>query len=673
MFNNYIITLLLFFASHFLFAQKSDKIVHIASEIEYKCTYQEPRKLWGTTTKTSTFSEIVSGAGFLIGDYIITARHVVTGKMPSQIAKLGKIDFSLKNNKIHSSNCRVRVSSSSFTPTTIYISPDKDIAILKLSKEDSRLLTLKQLSLSSTSPVIEQKVKAWGFPSTVNPQVKTDLLVTSVKNEWFVLDKPLGSGFSGGPVIDSSGVIGIISRSEKKQSRIVKFGQSDIANAILDHYVDGMIISSDQKLTSVIDHETKVYWYRNLIRNDNAQAMYNLGCCFYYGEGVEQDYEVALQWWRKAMACNNSSAIYDLGACYYYGVGVRQSKQRAIYLWLKAANLDNPYAMNFLGNCYYSGEGVRQDYKRAVKWYEKASFFGLQDAKQNLIYCQKNGLESKNKLPQLQLAVQQNIQAMVKVGKTYLHGTKGQRKNYKEAKRWIYKAAKDESPEAQVELAFMFKDQIATIKNDKETIYWLKRSAKQNYDKAYYFLGHMHRGGIGVEKNFKKAMEYFQKAAENKDSTAIALLGLMYQKGEGVKQNLNKALELYQESAKLGDPYAMNLAGDCFFHGIGTGRDYTKAVRWYQKAHRFKNNLASYSLGNCYFSGHGVKKDLEKAIEWWEVSATAGNSIAMKKLASIYKAGKLVTKNMHKAMVWYQKAIDAEDQEVIEKIFGLIE
>ena len=40
--------------------------------------------------------------------------------------------------------------------------------------------------------------------------------------------------------------------------------------------------------------------YRKSAEQGDAEAQYNLGNCYRYGEGVEQNYEKAVEWYRKA-------------------------------------------------------------------------------------------------------------------------------------------------------------------------------------------------------------------------------------------------------------------------------------------------------------------------------------------------------------------------------------
>ena len=97
-----------------------------------------------------------------------------------------------------------------------------------------------------------------------------------------------------------------------------------------------------------------------------TEAQYNLGRCYYNGEGVSQDYTQAVYWWRKAAEQGNAGAQFYLGNAYYFGEGVSADKVQGGYWYRKAAEQGYAAAQNSLGICYYDGIGVSQDYTQTV-------------------------------------------------------------------------------------------------------------------------------------------------------------------------------------------------------------------------------------------------------------------------------------------------------------------
>src|SRR5665647_434751 len=55
------------------------------------------------------------------------------------------------------------------------------------------------------------------------------------------------------------------------------------------------------------------------------EGWYRMGEKYWDGLGVPQDCAEAAKWWRKAAEQNYSKAQYDLGLCYYTGEGIEKN------------------------------------------------------------------------------------------------------------------------------------------------------------------------------------------------------------------------------------------------------------------------------------------------------------------------------------------------------------
>ena len=60
-----------------------------------------------------------------------------------------------------------------------------------------------------------------------------------------------------------------------------------------------------------------------------AIAQYNLGICYYNGNGVTKNYTEAVKCFKKAAEQGYALAQHNLGACYYFGHGVPKSISNA--------------------------------------------------------------------------------------------------------------------------------------------------------------------------------------------------------------------------------------------------------------------------------------------------------------------------------------------------------
>jgi len=116
----------------------------------------------------------------------------------------------------------------------------------------------------------------------------------------------------------------------------------------------------------------------------NADAQYNLGCLHREGTGVPQSYERAAELFQQAAAQGNALAQYNLGCSYRDGRGAPQSYERAAELWKQAAEQGYANAQTCLGCLYLEGQGVSQSYERAAELYQQAAEQGHANSQYNL-------------------------------------------------------------------------------------------------------------------------------------------------------------------------------------------------------------------------------------------------------------------------------------------------
>lgn len=127
-----------------------------------------------------------------------------------------------------------------------------------------------------------------------------------------------------------------------------------------------------------------VKWYRKAAEQGNAYAQYNLGVSYTDGTGVAKDDCEAVKWFRKAAEQGVVKAQYNLGWMYENGCGVTQDESEAAKWYLKSAEQGYADAQYNLGNMYLDGRGVLQYELEAVKWFRKAAEQGNADAKEAL-------------------------------------------------------------------------------------------------------------------------------------------------------------------------------------------------------------------------------------------------------------------------------------------------
>ena len=124
------------------------------------------------------------------------------------------------------------------------------------------------------------------------------------------------------------------------------------------------------------EYAEAVKWLRKAADLGEPNAQYNLGICYYNGQGVKQDFEEAVKWLKKAAGQGVVFAQYNLGVCYYGGQGVKQDFEEAVKWFRLAADQEFPAAQYNLGLCYATGKGVRKDRSEAKKWFRRAAELG---------------------------------------------------------------------------------------------------------------------------------------------------------------------------------------------------------------------------------------------------------------------------------------------------------
>jgi len=99
------------------------------------------------------------------------------------------------------------------------------------------------------------------------------------------------------------------------------------------------------------------------------------------------NHEEAARLWRIAMERGHAEAEYELGMCYFHGNGVEKNEVEAVKWWHKSAEQGYAEAQCRLGNCYNSGEIVDYDFDEAEKWFRKAAEQGHAEAQFKLGMC----------------------------------------------------------------------------------------------------------------------------------------------------------------------------------------------------------------------------------------------------------------------------------------------
>lgn len=117
--------------------------------------------------------------------------------------------------------------------------------------------------------------------------------------------------------------------------------------------------------------------YQKAAINGNLNAMFNLGNCFYFGKGIEQDQAKAIEYYEKAALFGNSDSINMLGVIFYRNeTRFWKDYSKAIEKFMIAANLENKDALYNMSYCYEKGIGIKRDAKKKNEYRQMAEILG---------------------------------------------------------------------------------------------------------------------------------------------------------------------------------------------------------------------------------------------------------------------------------------------------------
>jgi TPR repeat protein len=126
----------------------------------------------------------------------------------------------------------------------------------------------------------------------------------------------------------------------------------------------------------------------------NAEAQYQLGNAYNYGDKVRQDYAQALIWYRRGAEQGNADSQFQLGGLYHFGHGVPQDDAQGFAWTMKAAEQGHLAAEFFISVSYGEGWGIPKDEAHRFFWLRRAAEDGYAYAQYALGRAYEDGLEN---------------------------------------------------------------------------------------------------------------------------------------------------------------------------------------------------------------------------------------------------------------------------------------
>jgi len=230
------------------------------------------------------------------------------------------------------------------------------------------------------------------------------------------------------------------------------------------------------------------YWLSKAAQQRHADALYQLGLRYLYGQGTLQNIEQGLDKLQQAAQYQNADAQFELGGFLFQGyIDAQHSHSKdhgqAFEYFMKAAQQEHLGALNRLVQMYYEGLGVAQDLDEAFYYAQKAALAGYPSAQFKLAHLYQAGL--------------------------------GVEQNEKEAFRWYQEAAQSGYADAQVVMFKYYSSGLLVEKDMVQALEWLELAEVQKHPGAAYYLGLAYKRGIGVEADPVRALNLFKHCIDN--------------------------------------------------------------------------------------------------------------------------------------------------------------
>lgn len=119
-------------------------------------------------------------------------------------------------------------------------------------------------------------------------------------------------------------------------------------------------------------------------KSGSPSAFVDLGKCYLYGLGTNENSSEAVRWFDKAAKSGHTEALHLMGDSYFYGLGSPKNYEIAVEYYTKAADKGYAPSLYSLGICYEQGKGVKQNDKKAQKYFALAASKGYAKAKSKI-------------------------------------------------------------------------------------------------------------------------------------------------------------------------------------------------------------------------------------------------------------------------------------------------
>lgn len=281
---------------------------------------------------------------------------------------------------------------------------------------------------------------------------------------------------------------------------------------------------------------------------------------------------------------NNAQALAELGFIYEYGVAVPKDMIQAIKYYEQACHVEEPYGCYNARYFYLHGLGVMQDDVLAKELADKTSKADIDTDAQTVTRLIADEIDTAKQAAESDITQRSRF---IETLRQYAGGGSAMaalitRLGYSKAdilhlaELW----AQERDPELNFIVGSLYDSGFVEV-DDKEarSLQWFRKAAELGQADAQNILGYFYLNGKrGIKRDLQKGGQWYELAAAQGNVDALINIGEIYYSGTQVPLDYARAFEFFERAAKMGKSRALNYLAWMYTNGQFVDTDCRKAA-----------------------------------------------------------------------------------------------
>ncbi len=267
-----------------------------------------------------------------------------------------------------------------------------------------------------------------------------------------------------------------------------------------------------------------VNWAKQSAIQNYVPAMVFLAYCYNKGLGVYKSFDKAEEWYQKAAEKGGESELYNLGWLYLTADDKHRDVKKAFEYFQRSAEQNWLPAINALAIMYGNGIGTDVNAEKATQYFEKAEKAEYALAFLNHGIYKFISMAKYDKYKQGRVARQlfeeaydRNVyDAAAWIGETYFQEPDLTESLANKGIEWFRKGAENNSSLSMYKLGLIYEDGNYIDKNCYEAAEWIAKAAYQDFPEAELELAGLYEQGCGVVQDSEFALALKERGYSHK-------------------------------------------------------------------------------------------------------------------------------------------------------------